>query len=68
MFFCKSIIPWEFLRSNVQEYESTGLTNTGYNARSDRFGPAARDPLKNHIAASPPTPLPFLCKCSFCMA
>ena len=55
MFFCKDIIPWELLRSVVQEYESTGLANMGHNARSDWFGPAARDPLKNHIAAcSPP--------------
>jgi hypothetical protein len=49
MFFCKSIIPWELLRVVVQEYESTGLTNTRHNARSDWFG---RDPLKNQIACA----------------
>ena len=59
MFFCKSIIPWELLRSFVQEYESTGLANTGHNAKSDWFGPAVRDPPKNHIAACPPPPYHF---------
>ncbi len=59
MFFCKNIIPWELPRSVVQEYESTGLTNMGHNARSDWFGPAARDPLKNHIAACSPPPYHF---------
>jgi hypothetical protein len=45
MFFCKSIIPWELLcivvqEIVVQEYESTGLTNTGITV-----GPTGSDQL-----------------------
>jgi hypothetical protein len=60
MFFCKSIIPWELPRTSVQDYESTGLTNTGHNAWSDLFGPAARDHAEKPPRSMSPTTAIFV--------